>query len=1515
MPGFGYHEPQGSPERLGVLPSPGKEIFEFPGADSGEGSPDERDEEGRGRSELVDLESEHMTKEERRRSRVLESVVRHASPVGYGIAESRKGKEREADAEQEATFEKDPLEVVSTEEGKLLAIQSPGTGKIRSVSPLATSTVLVNEPPPVDDRNQDAPVERSTRKFQRSVSPPEPDETQPLAETSPGGYQFPDQVASDIPGTLPTLEASKEPSISPLASTDATPMRSAVGISPISSVGNTPQSKSPGILDSKTEISTRMIVGAPASVFNESEEEREDASIPPVASTEEVPRGQNWNPLSSTQQDNGTLISPPIPPKIPMAEGTALSAQRDEVPSPNVTSDLPGSFPEDSEELPPQAEELQPPPRARGRLSALQIISEAAQTSESPQAKRLADQRISRDTNSIQGPVLEPTSATSTLPSDLVEASRTEVYMGKHRRTSTPDSWDQTGGGAQAEGGAEMSSDSDPTPTDPRRSSAVPPSATSPRARPPIPQTNPEELQRVEQKATKLSQGSPPSSPPIPQTNINDLMETEQKASRMSRSSIPSISRSAFHRHESAPSEISRDEESTGIPLHNVSSFTHSTGASENERIEEAVQTTLHRPQLGSPMTLDFTRHQQETGLQLERPMSFVPLPRDPEGAPPQEYINRPSPEPQRQLQQQPAQRFVPTPPRHDSLPAQGSPSDHPLQSRFSVGASPPRGLRQQGAGASGQRQRPFGQDTDRRGSGQREHLQSIHEQAFTRQAIDPRQHGSEFGLPGVGPPPEPQSARHRHTAFLRPGQRPNNAEKPGAANTRINPQLTVPEAIRANSYQSNVTADSQDSTEKKKRKSGGLFHSFSKPLPSIPKEEPTPERSQNPGAFSAAKPQKENKAPKKLQRATTAPPPPSEEPNKKKRFSAFGALFSRSSTTGSKHQPNKLTKSDSNAHRNMKTQIDDTDARNQSAYQSTRQHHYGGPPPRSSSGATGGRAPDPFAPRPVTSPLEQPLSSAPPMPRHREDAVIPPPGGFYAPSNFGHTQGSSGVDAIEQQASAGYTSPPPQDYRRTPTAEYPSPSMLGYGSPQGGNGLRYSSTAPAPSGRRGSGNIPPHERVENAYFPVRHSSIASYGPQGQVSSPQTSGQSEYQASLSSSVSPISQGQNQFHREGSAGSINSPPPHQPVPGQYTRTPSAGHDRMSSISEHQERPYMLTLPVGDVAQGQESNRNSLQFASQAHMHAAYGHPQAQAQAQALPPQPQLHPPQPYQLQSYNPVPPQDPSRPIDPNNPYNLPAVYPREGDDAENMTWAAAYDRAQQEELLEQYRIQHVQRKAQEQVKRRLEEQARLQLEARANAEMVRMAERGGRQGEIERGGTLERPRSSIVGIPETEMRSPISAPSAAPLASPTSTGTGPVVSNLRTVSEPTGEESSLYAAPSPIASRSPQTARSPTAWSAEGAGTGTASSGATQPGRGNLTHPPTLDAANAAMCPLPNSPVHGQGYASPGGFGAFDGRAGGAGRGRGGRGRGREEEEPIVMRGASYPGMEWEPRWDGTVD
>lgn len=432
-----------------------------------------------------------------------------------------------------------------------------------------------------------------------------------------------------------------------------------------------------------------------------------------------------------------------------------------------------------------------------------------------------------------------------------------------------------------------------------------------------------------------------------------------------------------------------------------------------------------------------------------------------------------------------------------------------------------------------------------------------IGHQAFTRQAMDPRQHSTEYQLPGVGPPSaDVQDRRLKKTSVFFNGLGNRNSPAPVAvlSRERINPQLTAPAPYRGFSYQSSVgTVDSGDIEQQRKRRSG--FFSFNRSssngAASHPSGQNTPrtgmsqadrlaQSSGNPAlaaassvADASSKQIADSKATKKLQRATSSTTPDPEK--KKSRFSVLGTIFGRSSSTGHTQRPNKLTKANSKSQRAL-VESSGTLEHNATVYEDAHDRDYARPPMsnRRSSGWRQEMEREFSGPR-------QPAG----LPR---EAEMPPPGGFYAPAE------QSEFEAIPQQqrqanegrqmpgqssysyGNASVSQPGYRDGLQYPEAQYsnlPIPRLQSNGAHYYGSSLPHYSQPQ----RRPSENLP---------------STATYKPQ-------YSPQPQAQASRSyphntRTVSPLHHAHQR--RMNSIGQVAQPPQQQ----------------------HQERPWALSLPL-------------------------------------------------------------------------------------------------------------------------------------------------------------------------------------------------------------------------------------------------------------------------------------------------------------------------------------------------
>ena len=304
----------------------------------------------------------------------------------------------------------------------------------------------------------------------------------------------------------------------------------------------------------------------------------------------------------------------------------------------------------------------------------------------------------------------------------------------------------------------------------------------------------------------------------------------------------------------------------------------------------------------------------------LERPMSFVPLPRDPLGKPPQEQIN---------TGRQGLETHPTTPPRQWQPPNSIQRSPPRIQGQIGVISKPPPvpppwqpppqlrsdGSPQQRVGGAYAPNAPG---------------RFIGTQSLEGEIVDPRLQSAKHQPRGIGLPSIDQpGAKRLSNEFWSNGQ---EQQQTPLDRSRINPQLVVPpQAIRQQSFQS---VDSQGSyKDDKKKRSSGLLAAFKRPisagaessLSSLSKdaastmaqasESPTrQEYLQSPTASVGAIPPTENDVPpvppkkdkekdtkgkekqSKLQRASTTQVA---EPSKKKRFSGLGSIFGRSGTTG----------------------------------------------------------------------------------------------------------------------------------------------------------------------------------------------------------------------------------------------------------------------------------------------------------------------------------------------------------------------------------------------------------------------------------------------------------------------------------------------------------------------------------------------------------------------------------------------------------------------------------------
>ncbi|KAF2104674.1 hypothetical protein NA57DRAFT_51487 [Rhizodiscina lignyota] len=573
----------------------------------------------------------------------------------------------------------------------------------------------------------------------------------------------------------------------------------------------------------------------------------------------------------------------------------------------------------------------------------------------------------------------------------------------------------------------------------------------------------------------------------------------------------------------------------------------------------------------------------------VERPMSFVPLPRDSSGNPGQEQINQlhdmiqeeslsppqvqqpPAVQQEPRVQQPRARPPIPQTPidRQEitqHVPQDSSPTEPRNVPRRATHVrrnsrqleGPPPPPKDDSIPRVRQPQQP----------GQQQAFQGISEQPFSRQVIDPRQHtGAEYQLPGVGPPNvSPANGKPpSRTGFLRgPSRRESPAATESQANTRINPQLVAPPNLRGLSSTSISTVPPATPNESSKGRKGSLWSSFTRPgtagADSIFTTDSTmgqagdsPTRihylSQVERQREEQKPAKgiQKKASKKLERAATN----ADGGEKKKRFSSLGSIFGRSGTTG--HAPKKLQKI----------------AEKSTPSPPVQQRH---PPPQP--------VPQP-APRPHTSHTSsvrtwRGLRAAQSVPEvDEQDSVGPrrervsPAGGYYAPEGFGHSPGATGFDAIAQQQTS------PVEYRQRQSS---LPGMQ----PQP---MVYNNGTISPARPQDSRRLSGQQQLTPSPYGASPARASSTGPYGQLS-PHASGAS----SGVSSLSPNSMGSGAPPTR-----ANSSPA---IPGQsvWGRRPHA--PRMPSIGEdgrHQERPWAIALPEGPEHEDDGDRRDSIQYA--------------------------------------------------------------------------------------------------------------------------------------------------------------------------------------------------------------------------------------------------------------------------------------------------------------------------------
>lgn len=545
------------------------------------------------------------------------------------------------------------------------------------------------------------------------------------------------------------------------------------------------------------------------------------------------------------------------------------------------------------------------------------------------------------------------------------------------------------------------------------------------------------------------------------------------------------------------------------------------------------------------------TRQRGETmDADDDRPMSYLPVARDASGIA-QEHIdfNRP---------QGPA--VAATAEQYTDQPSSGQ--QHHTGALYS------------------QDPRAYGRQPDIYGARPQE---GVNQNRYSRQvdpAIDPRQHSSEYSLPGVGPPSTssiPDERRSKRGSILKSMSR---KESPSASTSvlteRMDPRLVAPEPQRGFSYTTDCggSEDGNSTHDDKSRRRSGIFSGFrarsigadsrkSRDSPNgtsdaLPKERTelqhppslVPAGGVPPTQLVAA--YEEEKA-KKLQRSSTSSAP---ETHKKKRFSGLASLFGRSKHRSTSPKPNKLSKSASSAHPRHQERLREGQSHTPSRSSTVHSSAYIGASSRFESATVVGPHPAPQNIPPIPSSMHMgalPTTQSNPMPE-REQGQGTPPGGYYAPPRFSHSPGTSGYSAIEQQAMVA---------RRVS-----SPSLSSIGTNQ--------------HGRRTS-SIPSEPRYDTPPVPGAYRSGSSeyispvQGPQGQWGPGR---RRSSQDALSPQIS------NQSQQRVTAFDLLSSPHGSPPAQSQQRQGSNGYPyrqqtRMGSITEatHQERPWNISLPEG------------------------------------------------------------------------------------------------------------------------------------------------------------------------------------------------------------------------------------------------------------------------------------------------------------------------------------------------
>ncbi len=281
-----------------------------------------------------------------------------------------------------------------------------------------------------------------------------------------------------------------------------------------------------------------------------------------------------------------------------------------------------------------------------------------------------------------------------------------------------------------------------------------------------------------------------------------------------------------------------------------------------------------------------------------------------------------------------------------------------------------------------------------------------------TPPANDPRQHSPENRASGPGPVPDHAgTGPGSRPASITASQRYYRRQSPAASAQRNSSQQAAPEYSRSVSYAS--TAKGSEKQAKKPR--SGLFGTFSRdsarqssplgnprravtePLPPKPSQQArpaapaapaTPARAPAPAAPPQPRPNPappafspRNEPPQRTETSTNDQP-------KKRRFSGFGSIFGRSSTTAAGSKAKRLSKREQEPRPQPQPPQQpapprpDLTRNNSSAYEATR-------------AALAQPAPAPPSP-PVPRGVSLSLSA-----HNTFQGVPPPPGGYYAPGNW----------------------------------------------------------------------------------------------------------------------------------------------------------------------------------------------------------------------------------------------------------------------------------------------------------------------------------------------------------------------------------------------------------------------------------------------------------------------------------------------------------------------------------